>query len=959
MKCLVLSSSRVFVLLATLFSNSLGFTQDKNLGTIGGHVSDMSGGSIASATVTVVDGEREFKETLTGKDGRYLLTGLPPGQYRIRVSAKGFASKESPLFGLTATRLISLNLTLDVESLREEIYVNSESPGTLSTEKDANASGIILTGKQLDAFPDDPEDLQTDLRALAGPGAGPDGPQFIVDGFTGARLPPKESIREVRINRDPFSAERDQLGYGRVEIFTNASSTKLQGQVFFNIDDSALNSRNPFARNKPGVQARRYGGNLAGPLTQHLSYFLDFERRDIGDSAVINATVLDSAFHPVSLREAVFNPRSRTSVSSRLDYQWNAKNALTGRYSWFDSHEENAGVGKTSLLSGRYRSTITDGTLQLSETSVLSPRVINELRFQYLRYRTSFVGSTSAPTISVLDSFTGGGSSVGPSSSHRHHLEMGDYLSVSHRAHTFRFGARVRTVLLNDASSQTFNGNFLFAGGSAPRLDAHDQLILDSRGNPSFVPVTSLERYRRTLVFSQRGLSDSAIRALGGGASQFLLAGGNPAVSLNQTDAGLFVEDNWRVRPNLTLGIGLRYELQNHLADWRDFAPRVSLAWAPRASSRNIPKMVIRLGSGLFYDRFSEDLMLETARFNGTRQQKVIVKDPSFFPQVPALADIGIFHPIQTTRQADSGLRAPAILQSAAGIEFGLPGQTILSVTYLSTRGMHLLRSRNVNAPIPPLRLSESDVGSVRPLGLGNIYAYESTGTLNQNQVLAKIESRIGKEFSAFAQYAYSQGFSDTDGPSSFPANQYDLSTEYGRSGTDVRHRFFLSGTAKGSFGIELSPFLILRSGLPFNITTGRDANGDSLFTDRPAFATDLSKSGVVVTPFGTFDPNPSPGQSIIPRNLGSAPAYFTLSVRLSREFTFGRLTMPLKTERSYKLKLSVSARNLLNTVNPGLPVGNLASPLFGLSNYIAYSSGPDRQAGTNRSFDFQALFTF
>jgi hypothetical protein len=365
------------------------------------------------------------------------------------------------------------------------------------------------------------------------------------------------------------------------------------------------------------------------------------------------------------------------------------------------------------------------------------------------------------------------------------------------------------------------------------------------------------------------------------------------------------------------------------------------------------------LGSGLFYDRFSENLTLQTVRFNGSRQQQVIVKDPSFFPRVPALANIGPFHPIQTIRQTDSGLRAPAILQSAAGVEFQLPGNTILSVTYLSTRGMHLLRSRNVNAPILPIRLSESSDGTVSPLGLGSIYAYESTGTLNQNQLLVKIESRIGKEFSAFAQYSYGQAFSDTDGPGSFPANQYDLSSEFGRSGTDVRHRFFFSGTARGPFGIQLSPFLILRSGLPFNITTGRDANGDSLFTDRPAFATDLSKSGLVVTRFGAFDPNPSAGQPIIPRNFGSGPAYFTLSVRLSREFTFNRPTMPLKPERSYKLKLSVSARNLLNTVNPGLPVGNLASPLFGLSNSIAYSSGPERQSGNNRSFDFQALFTF
>src|ERR1700730_17090354 len=301
------------------------------------------------------------------------------------------------------------------------------------------------------------------------------------------------------------------------------------------------------------------------------------------------------------------------------------------------------------------------------------------MRFQYSRYRASFIGSTSVPTISVLDSFTGGGASVGPSSSHLHRFELRDELSISNREHVLRFGARVRTVLLKDASSQTFNGNFLFAGGSAPLLGAGDQLILDSSGNSSFIPVTSLERYRRTLVFSQRGLSDSAIRARGGGASQFLLAGGHPAVSLNQTDAGFFVEDNWRVRSNLTLGMGLRYEVQNHLSDWRDFAPRVSLAWAPGTSSQKKPKTVIRLGSGLFYDRFSENLTLQTVRFNGSRQQQVIIKDRNFFPQVPALADLGPFHPIQTIHQSDAHLRSPEIIQNAAGLEFQLPGKNILS----------------------------------------------------------------------------------------------------------------------------------------------------------------------------------------------------------------------------------------------------------------------------------------
>jgi hypothetical protein len=161
MRYLVFILSCAFVLLVTLFSTLLGFAQAKNLGKITRHISDPSGGSIASATVALMDGQRVIK-----------LNDVPPGRYRVRVTAKGFASKESPLFDLTTTQSKVLSLTLRVESVKEQIDVNSESPGTLNTEKDANAGGGVLTGKQLCALPDDLEDLQADLRALAGPGSG-------------------------------------------------------------------------------------------------------------------------------------------------------------------------------------------------------------------------------------------------------------------------------------------------------------------------------------------------------------------------------------------------------------------------------------------------------------------------------------------------------------------------------------------------------------------------------------------------------------------------------------------------------------------------------------------------------------------------------------------------------------------------------------------------------------------
>src|SRR3984893_19253057 len=353
------NSARAFAFLVMLFSAHLAFAGNQNVGTLSGRVSDQSGGSIAFATVTLLDGEHAIKGTQTSDVGTYQLSGLPPGYYRIRVTAKGFASTESSLFDLVTTRSKVLNLTLNVESVKEEIDVNSESPGTLNTEKDANANGITVTGKQLDALPDDPDDLQADLRALAGPGTVSDGPQFIVDGFTGARLPPKESIREVRINRDPFSAERDQLGYGRIEIFTNPDSTKLHGQAFFTVGDSTLNSRNPYASNKPGVQARRYGGfswisratHRRSPslLLNDTVGRLSFPREDFQapQSAPLEEVLLNSCWRAETLPPACIRPMrdslrkipggsARTSV---LELDCATKCRITSRTGWIWLHE--------------------------------------------------------------------------------------------------------------------------------------------------------------------------------------------------------------------------------------------------------------------------------------------------------------------------------------------------------------------------------------------------------------------------------------------------------------------------------------------------------------------------------------------------------------------------------------------------------------------------------------------
>ncbi|HKC63268.1 MAG TPA: hypothetical protein VKB86_06500, partial [Pyrinomonadaceae bacterium] len=291
----------------------------------------------------------------------------------------------------------------------------------------------------------------------------------------------------------------------------------------------------------------------------------------------------------------------------------------------------------------------------------------------------------------------------------------------------------------------------------------------------------------------------------------------------------------------------------------------------------------------------------------------------------------------------------------------------------------------------------------------GNLFQYESTGRLNQNQLILSLRNPQSSKRSITLTYLLNKAMSDTDGPETFPVNSYDLRSEYGRSDLDIRHRFLMSGVFSFKHGFSLNPFILAASGRPFNITTGRDANGDTLFTERPSFATDLNQPGVTRTRFGAFNENPRAGEQLIPRNYGTSAAFFTVSLRASKTWGFGEArsrtsaaTQPQtdkqakqqsgkgkgstnqsrgsvgngsvlpdasrsdffgrSSESRYKLTLSVVARNIFNRTNPGRSVGNLNSLLFGQSNFLAppygFGDGGDTNAA-NRRIEAQLRFTF
>jgi Carboxypeptidase regulatory-like domain/TonB dependent receptor len=950
---------RLLVIIALCAATVLG--QQAN-GSLRGQLLDEFGGAIVGATVTIVDAKGAQKTATTNDQGMYSFNGLVPGRYTVRASTPGFAPYENTEVDVVAGRGGQpLNITLSVTIEEQKVTVESDSRA-LSTDAENNAGAIVLKNSDLEALPDDPDDLAAALQALAGPSAGPNGGQIFIDGFTGNRLPPKSSIREIRINSNPFSAEYDRLGFGRIEILTKPGSDQFRGQASFNFNDDLLNSRNPFATTRPPHQSRQYGGNFGGPIVKKkASFFIDFDKRDIDDEAVINAI---DPVTGLSLSDVFPTPSRRTTFGPRVDYQLNANNTLVARYNYTRTTRV-AGVGGFNLASQQYVVANTEQSVQLTETAVINKTIVNETRLSFEHDVNNQAAVISAPTINVQDSFVDGGSPVGLLTNTQNEWQLQNNTSFSKGHHALKLGGRLRYIRIEDTSTRNFKGTTTF---------------------------TSFESYRADRP------------------SQFRITTGEPLATVSQVDFGFYGQDDWKVRPNLTVNVGLRYENQDNISSHYNFAPRIGFAWSPGNSPQ--PKTVVRGGFGIFYDRIGESLTLNSHRFNGENQKEFIGTDPS----VPLTQS-----PVSIYRLA-TDIRTPYTTQSVISVERQLPKNTTLALSYINARTVHLLRVRNINTPLPGTYNFLDPSSGVRPLGNGrNIFEYESSGHLNQNQFIVNMTHRFSRSANMNAFYVFAKSNSDTDGVNTNPANPYDLTGEYGRSSQDVRHRFVINGSFRIPWGVSLNPFVVVSSGRPFNITLGRtDLNGDTVYTERPRFATDLTKPTVIITRWGAFDVDRNAAGQIIPRNFGEGPGQLSTNLRVSKTFGFGKEANASARNnrggqqgqggqggaggpgggrmggmimgggggprggggggergggggggfggggdsgRRYSLTVSLNFQNLLNHANLANPTGNLSSRLFGISNSTSGGfggfGGGGASAAYNRKIDASVRFSF
>ena len=946
--------------------------------TLRGRVTDPSGALIPGAQITVSNLKGQTVATAAADaQGNFEIRTLPAGTYRVTTTFEGFAPFVSAPLLFSAGQAKRLDIAMAIQTEQQNVVVTDESP-SVSTEADQNANSLTIKGKDLDALSDDPDELSNELSALAGPSAGPNGGQIYIDGFTGGQLPPKSSIREIRVNQNPYSAEFDRLGFGRIEILTKPGTDKLHGQAMIQGNDSNFNTGNPFTPKIPGYYSYQYNGTLNGSLNKNTSFFISAEHRSINNQSPYTAACDASGNCPVNgISGTLSNPHSRTNVSPRVDFQIGAKNTLTLRYQYF--HDAESGdISSTELPTLSVSTETNDNSIQLSDTQIITDRIVNETRFQYARNISTTTPVSNDPTLNVASGFSAGGNSSQNVRDHSDRWEFQNLTTMSLGKHAVKFGTRLRDGRDANYADSGFNGSFTFS----TTKDFQTAVLDPAAAAP------------KQLTYTTSG------------------AGGTQSVTANVFDAAAFIQDDWKFSPRLTMSGGLRWESQNHVSDHSDWAPRISFAWAVDGGKNKQAKTVLRGGYGIFYDRLPVANFLTIDRSTILDQYTIANPSGACFAAFESKSDTSVCGTAEnlgrSTYAVAPNYHSPYTQQFGASIERQLTKAQTVTVTYLHSSGVHQLVEINANV-------------LTGATGAGNAYQYLPEGIFKQNQMIVNTNARFSPNFSIFGFYTLS--FANTDGAGGSQASDSrNLSHDYGRAAFVSRNSLFLIGNYTAPWGLRFNPFLIAQSGKPFNIVDANDINGDSFFNDRPrvAAASYCTPDSTIFkqTSYGCLDTGATPvaGETFLPNNAGNGPAAVSVNLRLSRAFGVGPklvkadananqgggppgggppggrgggpggggpgggfgpggfgggrggpggMFSPTNTGRKYNLNFSVQALNLFNNINYSTPIGTVIPPglLDGTEDSFGKSKGLQggifSQGSAARRIFLQAVWSF
>jgi hypothetical protein len=803
-------------------------------GVISGRVLDPSDAVIPGASIVLVSAGRELARTSTDTQGEFRLDPMPPGSYEVRVECPGFSPQRARVN--LGSKAAALQIEMSIADLQDTLTIDDSNPHP-DTSSAGNLDVVHLTPAQLGDLPFMNGDVIGALSQLLGPAAlGSGGATVIIDGLqtTETRIPISE-IQDIKINNNPYSAEFARPGKARIEIITKSGSKKYHGSLTFTDRDYRLDARNAFATERAPQYRRQLETNLSGPVrgSKQNTFSLTLSR--------VEQDLQPNVFAQTLMGPVVQNA-SRTQINTYLSGQLThrvGETALSFRYTYFDWSDNGEGAGGFVLPEAGYDSTSHYHQLYTSFRKIINPRLMSDLIVRFRWEGSTARSETRAPKIVVLDSFTRGGAQVNTLGSEGR-LELSDIISWSNGRHFIRAGFNVPGISRNGSTDQSnVNGTFYFSS-----LDAF--------------------RASRPFLFVQNS--------------------GKGHIALWQQQLGGFIQDDIRLRRSLTASLGLRYDWQNYVSNYRPM-PRLSVAWAPGKTQ----KTVFRLGGGIFYDTIPGGAIAETLRFNGSLLRQIQLNDPGY-PDPFAFAASGAVIPPNVVRFA-SGLRLPYNFEYSAAVERVLRKKLTLTTTWHVIRGVDLFRSRDLNAPLPPAYLQPPDPS------LGVLRQIESSGSLKSYSLQTMLRGNMTRYFSGMLIHEWGRALSDTNGIDSFPANNWNPRGEWSPASFDTRNFLYAYGTFIPTKFLKLGLIFSANTGRPYTMTTGLDDYHDGLANARPAG---------------------------VPRNSLRRPGSATLDARWSREFQFHR-------KEGASLVVALDAFNLFNRVNYSAFSGVLSSPFFGM----------------------------
>ncbi|HEX7288527.1 MAG TPA: TonB-dependent receptor [Candidatus Angelobacter sp.] len=809
--------------------------------SIRGMVEDDSGAAIPRARVVLKQGKAAEGASVASNDlGEFVFPAVASGDYVLHAEAPGFKPADLKL-SVGAGPVPMQHVRLKVANVTQEITVTAGDPVSM----EGNMNSVEINHDLLKSLPVKDDNPLAAAQMFLDPAAnGAEGTKIVVDGVEGGDLDvPSSSVKSVSVNKNPYSAEFGRPGRGRIEVMTRPGSlTRVHHHLVMNFRNSSLDANNAFAATKPDMSRSFWETDMNGPLFSHKGTFY------IGGDYLSDN--LNSVIHAITptgnFSQNLATPEHGARLMGRVDYQLNQLNTLSLRYNFNRDTADNHGIGPFDLPQRAYKSDAQRQELRVSETALPSVNFSNEARFSYKKRDSKLTPNSNLPANIVLGAFSSGGAQLNQNQDEQI-FELQNLSAWVRGKNTLRFGVTAKRHDVDLTDNSNFGGTFTYSSLAA------------FTANQPFL---------------------------------FTINQGNPEAAFAQMEYSYFVQDEMRLRPNLTLLLGLRHELQQYLHDYNNFAPRAAISYAPGHSG-----FVLRAGGGIYYDRRSWTMGQRALLLDGNHIRRLVLENPAF-PLLPAA--LTAIAPSTVTIAPD--LVAPYQIQGSIGVDKQIGKKNSLSIEYTTLRGLKLFRMRDLNAPLL--------VSGVRPNpAFVKIDQFESTGSSRANSVGVTYRTAIANRVEVLSQYTWSRSYDNTSGMLYLPADNFNLAPEWGRSDFDRRHRINVAGIVQLPYGFKFGTITTISSGIPFNITTGFDANHDGVANDRPAG---------------------------VGRNTGIGPMYSDVDIRVSRRFVLGAQ----REHGTRYLEVRIDAFNALNQVNATNYIGVLSSPLFGQAN----SALPARQ---------------